>query len=124
MDKEQKKQIKQEYVLQKPQMGILCVHNTENGDCFLLGAKNTAAVMNSCSFQLKMGSHPDRELQALFKQYGEQAFEIGICRELPYDKKDPEKTDYSAELAELLQKTLTEMPGSRIIKIPGRNGVR
>lgn len=124
MNKEQKKQVKQEYALQKPRMGILCVRNTENGDSFLLGAKNTAAVMNSCSFQLKMGSYPDRELQALWKQYGETTFELSICRELPYDKKDPEKTDYTGELTALLQKTLAEIPGSRIIHIPGRNGVR
>lgn len=105
-------------------MGILCIRHTETGDCFLLGAANTTAVLNSCSFQLKMGSHPDRHLQALWKQYGESAFEIGVCRDLPYDKKDPEKTDYREELFALLDKTLSEIPGSRVIRIPGRKGVK
>ena len=124
MNNERKKQLKQHYALSRPRMGILCVRHTASGSCFLLGAKNADAVLNSCLFQAKMGSHPDKELQALFTQHGEDAFEITICRELPYDKKDPEKTDYSAELTQLLRKTLAEMPGSRIINIPGRNGVK
>lgn len=124
MNNERKKQLKQEYALSRSRMGILCVRHTASGDCFLLGAKNADAVLNSCLFQAKMGSHPDKELQALFIRYGESAFEITICRELPYDKKDPEKTDYSEELMELFHKTLVEIPGSRIINIPGRNGVK
>lgn len=124
MENERKKQLKLEYALSRPRMGIVCVRHTATGDCFLLGAKNANAILNSCMFQAKMGSHPDKELQALFQQYGESAFDISVCRELPYDKKDPEKTDYTEELTQLLQKTLAEIPGSRIMNIPGRNGVK
>ena len=124
MNRDQKKQHKQEYALRRSPMGIICVCHTETGNCFLLGAGNAPAVLNSCSFQLKIGSHPDRDLQALWKQYGESAFETGICRDLPYDKSDPEKTDYREELLSLLHQTLSEIPGSRVIRIPGRNGVK
>lgn len=123
MNNERKKQLKQEYTQKRPGMGILCIKHIDSGACFLMGAKDVNATRNRFTLQLRTGSHPDRDLQALWKEHTQSAFEITVCRELPYDEKDPEKTDYSQELMELLQQALADIPESRIIKIPGRKGL-
>jgi hypothetical protein len=53
--------------------------------------------MNSTKVKLASNFYPFRELQADWKLYGEEAFEVVILEELPYTKEDLNET-YEDEL--------------------------
>ena len=69
-------------------MGIYRVQNIANGKIFIATAKNLPAKINSCRFQLKNGTHPNRELQDDFQRLGESGFSFDILDRLEY-KDDP-----------------------------------
>jgi hypothetical protein len=94
---DRKKELQAQYKQMKPEMGIFAVINTENNKCFLETTQNLKGKMNSVSFQLRSGGHPNKELQKDWQKFGEAAFETVILEKIEYEK-DETKTDYSEEL--------------------------
>ena len=96
MDRRQ--ELKQQYKQMKSDMGIFMIRSTETKKCFIQSTKDLRGVMNGAKFKLQTGSHPNRELQREWKEFGEDHFVIEILERLEYEK-DEAKTDYSEELS-------------------------
>jgi hypothetical protein len=92
-----RKELIEQYKRMKPDMGIFRIRLKDGNKCFLETSHNLKGKMNSVRFQLEMGSHPNKELQRDWKEYGPDRFEIEVLELLPYGK-DESKTDYSEEL--------------------------
>jgi len=95
---DRKKELKLRYKLEKPKMGIFIIHSKINNKCYLQATPDLRGVMNGAIARLKGGSHPYRELQKEWEDFGADSFTMEILEELAYGQ-DETKTDYSEELA-------------------------
>ncbi|MDD2553286.1 MAG: GIY-YIG nuclease family protein [Desulfotomaculaceae bacterium] len=98
---DRKKELKMQYKLMKPEMGIFIIRSKVNNKCFLKATPNLRGVINGTRVRLGSGFHPCRELQKEWDEFGPEKFSIEILERLAYDK-DEAKSDYSEEL-EILQ---------------------
>jgi hypothetical protein len=103
---ERKKELLTEYKQMKPDMGVLAVINKNDNRYWLEAAPNLKGKINSVAFQLKNGSHVNRQLQKDWNDLGEEAFQIVVLEQLEYEE-DESKTDYREEL-ELLKIICTD----------------
>lgn len=55
-------------------MGVLAVTNIITRKQFIQGSINVEALRNKIKFSLRIGQYPQRQLQADWKEYGENAF--------------------------------------------------
>lgn len=97
MSSEKKKELQAQYKLMKPDMGIFAVVNKNNGRHFLETTQNLKGKLNSVSFQLKSGGHPNKELQKDWQEFGANQFEIIILEQIAYDQ-DEARIDYKDDL--------------------------
>lgn len=93
--------LKKAYKETRRPMGVFAVRNRTNGKVFLGGSQDLPGALNRHRFQLKMGSHQNRALQADWKSLGEDAFEVEILDELKPTEGAP--VDPVRELAVLLE---------------------
>ncbi|HNV69971.1 MAG TPA: DUF2087 domain-containing protein [Candidatus Ozemobacteraceae bacterium] len=94
-----RKQLKREALEQKPEMGIFKIENRTNGKIFLVVAPNIPAYMTRHRFDLELGSHPNRELQADWKKHGPDAFTFEVLETI--DQKDESRDHNLDELKSL-----------------------
>ncbi|SDW42907.1 GIY-YIG nuclease family protein [Tepidimicrobium xylanilyticum] len=94
---DRKKELKEQYKMMKPHMGVFIIKSNYSNKCFVESSNNLKATVNSIQFKLNFGNHPNKELQMDWKEYGESSFIIKILEKLEYDE-DESKTDYSEEL--------------------------
>jgi hypothetical protein len=99
---DRKKELKMQYREMRPPMGIYMIRSKSSNKCFIEATQDLKSRINRAKFQLGAGSHPNKELQQEWNEYGTENFTIEIIENLEYDKKDEAKTDYSEDLA-LLQ---------------------
>jgi len=94
-----KRELKKQYKQILPPMGIYRIENRVNGKILIGSSKNLPGKANSYRFQLKQGSHMNRELQRDYIQFGENNFTFAVldCLE---PKEGPEH-DYTSDLAAL-----------------------
>jgi len=88
------KELKEEYKNKKFRMGVFRIKNTINSKIFIGSSLNLDAIWNRHKTQLKFGMHPNKELQADWKEYGQENFSYEILAELKEDKEkaaDPNK---------------------------------
>ena len=111
-----KKELKQEYKLSRPEMGLFKIESLASGDCYLYATQDMKSLMNRFRFQLRMGSHPDKALQREWDQSGADNFVMEVLERLDYDK-DGSKTDYGEEL-ELLSLIWREKLGQAVRGMP------
>lgn len=78
------------YKEQPPEAGIYRVRNMSSGAALIGSTPNLPGMLNRQRFQLEMGSHPDRELQADWNTLGPDIFAFEVLDRL-------EATDTSAE---------------------------
>ena len=109
MDKSQKKTLVEEWKNRRPEMGVISLRCKETGETFLGPAKDTKAGFNSIRAKLSGGWHPNKRLQELWKQYGEEGFELSVAAVLEYE--DPQE-DHTEELETLWELCLAEQPGA------------
>jgi group I intron endonuclease len=83
-------------------MGIFQIRNLVNGKIFVGSSKNLEVFANRHKFQLKLGSHQNKDLQGDYIKYGEVNFVFEIIDLLP--EKDDPAYDYTLDL-----KVLEEM---------------
>ena len=98
---DRKKELKQQYKIMKPAMGIFMIRSNFCNKCYLEATPNLRGAINSAKFKLGAGGHVNRELQKDWNEYGENGFTIEILETLEYDR-DETKTDYAEDL-KLLQ---------------------
>lgn len=94
---DRKKELKALYKQMKPDMGILIIRPSGGDKCYIEETRDLNGRINRTKFQLKSGSHPNRELQRDWQALGESRFIIDILERLDYDK-DESKTDYTEDL--------------------------
>jgi group I intron endonuclease len=84
----ERKDIIKQYKQQIPPMGIYQIRNLINGKILIGSSKNLHFYSNRHKFQLKLGSHKNKALQADYIKYGAANFVYEIIDFLP-EKKDP-----------------------------------
>ncbi|ABW19225.1 GIY-YIG nuclease family protein [Alkaliphilus oremlandii] len=94
---DRKKELKEQYRMMKPEMGIYIVRSHFNNKCFIEATKDLKGTINGSRFKLEAGNHPNRELQKEWREHGKENFTIEILENLEYDK-DETKTDYTEDL--------------------------
>lgn len=103
---DKKKELQAAYKIMKTDMGIFAITNTDTNKYFLVTTSNLKGKINSTSFQLRSGGHPNKELQRDWQQLGPDHFEIKILEQMEYDEERTDN-DYSDDL-ELLKMIWTE----------------
>ena len=88
MDTARKKDLCAAYKERSRETGVVFVACSETGDMFLADAIDAPAAFNRMCCQLSSGLYPDKWLQALWDQHGEDAFEFGVLQRL-----DPSDAD-------------------------------
>lgn len=110
MDKDRRKELKEQYNNRHPQMGIVCWQCGE--EIWALASKDTNKDYNGTSFQLNLGSWPNRELQKKYTENPEK-FKWFIAKELEYEDYSEDHTD---ELEILMLEFLEENPDAKPMK--------
>jgi hypothetical protein len=113
MDKSKRKELREQYENRHPDMGIVC---WKSGDkMWIAKSKDVKADYNSTSFQLKLGSWPNREMQRSYNA-DPDSFEWILLKKLDY--KDREE-DHSDDLESLYMMVVEEYPDAKKMK-PGK----
>jgi hypothetical protein len=74
MSKERRKELLAAYREKKPRPGVFAVRCTATGQVWTQLAQNLDTCRNGVWFPLKLGSHPNKALQAEWKAHGPDAF--------------------------------------------------
>lgn len=117
MDIKRKKELLQEWKNRHPEMGVISFRCKETGESFLEISNDTKADINSSRFQLSMGGHPNKILQGIWNEHGEESFELSVLRVLKY--KDP-SDDHTKELKKLIEECFEEDKKARKLKNNGK----
>jgi hypothetical protein len=98
MDKARKKELKEQYKVMKPDMGVFMISSRVTKKCHIQATKDLKGVINGSRAKLQAGVHPNLELRQEWKELGSENFTIEILEHLDYQE-DKEQADYSDELA-------------------------
>lgn len=112
MDVKRKKELLSAYRDRRPEMGVIAFRCIRTDEVFLTSAADVPGKINRIHFQLSTGTCPNRRLQELWTQYGEDLFELQVVKRLEYD--DP-KEDHTEELETLYELCLLENPAAERI---------
>ncbi len=113
MEKQRRKQLREEYDNRHPDMGVVCLQCGDN--IWAAISKDANADYNGIIFQLKLGSFPNREMQKLYKEKPDE-FKWSLIKKLDYkDYAD----DHSEDLEILLMEFLDDYPEAKPMK-PGQ----
>lgn len=89
--------------------GVYQVRNVMRGKSLVGSSRDLSGILNRQRFQLKNGSHPDRELQQDWNELGPDAFEFTVVDTLsPTQKPDYDPTADLAVLLEMWREKLAE----------------
>ncbi|NUQ81893.1 MAG: GIY-YIG nuclease family protein [Bacteroidetes bacterium] len=94
------REVRRQYKETIQPMGIFQIKNLDSGKIFLDWSLNLPGSLNRHLFQLEMGSHRNRELQADFSRLGKQAFELSVVDRL--DPTDETDRNYTEDMKSLL----------------------
>ena len=92
-----KKELIKEYKQNPPKMGVYQIRNLVNDKVLIGIALNLAGILNSNKFQLNMGGHRNKALQAEWKEFGAENFVFEVLDELAPNSSS--EKDYREELA-------------------------
>ena len=84
-----------------PPMGIYAIRDRASGPLLLGASRNVHAALNRARFELRMGKHPDRGLQAEWNRSGVDGLAFEVL-ELVREREDA-GFDYASELKALEQ---------------------
>jgi hypothetical protein len=102
-----KEELKKEYKMNPPKMGIFRITNTVNKKIYLIASKNLPAMFNRYPFALRTGNYFIRDLQKEWDEFGESAFSFDELDVLEF-KEDP-NYDYTDDLKTLLNLWLDKL---------------
>jgi len=88
---DRRKVLKQAYKETPRSMGVLQITNEKNGKRLILGSMNLPGSINSQRFQLNIGSHRNKELQADWQLFGSKAFSFEVLENLKPAEFAPEE---------------------------------
>jgi hypothetical protein len=102
-----RKALKRQYLETPRPMGVCRLVNTTNGKCLVEASRNLDAVFNRHRVELRVRSHRNKELQADWDEFGEDAFTFEILETLE-PLSDPDN-DPREDLAFLEEHWLNEL---------------
>lgn len=88
--------LKNDYQQGHRRMGIYQIRNLTNDKALIGASTDLPGILNRHQFQLKMGSHPNRTLQAEWQEAGPENFAFEILDELTPNHSSDD--DYRADL--------------------------
>jgi len=91
-----KRASKLEYKLSHRPMGIFQLRNEVSGKIFVGSSMDLPAIVNRMRFQLFAGAHPNKELEADWRELGADKFAFEILEEIV--PRDDINYDYKADL--------------------------
>ncbi len=86
MDKQRRKELREQFKQIKTYMGVYKVTNNVNGKIFIASSPNLKNRWLTLTNQLEMGMHPNSQLQRDWKELGAEAFSFDILEEKVTDK--------------------------------------
>jgi len=92
-----KKRLKKDYQQTPRAIGVFLIRNNLNDKVFLAAGVDLRGLINRHKFQLKNGSHPNKQLQADWNESGSHNFAFEIVDEL--SPRAGAEVDYRAEAA-------------------------
>ena len=115
---EDKKRLKKDYQQTPRAIGVFLIRNNLNDKVFLAAGIDLRGLINRHKFQLKNGSHPNKQLQADWNGSGSNNFAFEIVDEL--SPRAGDEIDYRAEVAFLEQLWLEKLKpfGERGYNLP------
>ena len=112
MDIKRKKQLLEEYINRRPEMGVISFRCMATNESFLGISKDTKADFNSTSTKLAANYHPNKRLQELWNQNGVENFELSVMKAIKYEYPTD---DHTAELEALREQCLAQDKQARRI---------
>lgn len=94
-----------------PAMGIYLIRNKQTGQVLVASSRNVHGAMNRIRFELRLGSHPDKALQAQWNHSGPDGFDFDIVELL--QEREGSSVDYAEELR-LLEHLYREHYGQQV----------
>lgn len=85
MNKDKKKEIAREYKERKNLKGIYAVRCTATGSVWVDSTPNLDTSQNKVWFFLRLGTHPNKKLQAEWKEHGEDSFVYEVLEQFEDD---------------------------------------
>ena len=86
MSKERKRDLVREYRVRR---GVYAVRCAAIGEVWASASLNLDAQQNRAWFQMRLGSHPSKSLQAAWKAHGDDAFSFEIVAKLSDEERTP-----------------------------------
>lgn len=107
-----KRDLVREYKERKQMRGVFAVRCAATGETWVSASPNLDTQQNGLWFQLRMGNHMNKPLQAAWKAHGEAAFAYEILAELP----EEERSDYAlkADLKALEETWRTKLSAAKV----------
>lgn len=84
-----------------PPMGVYLIRNRETGQVVVASSRNVYGAINRIRFELRLGSHPDKALQAQWDHGHPGQFDFDVVELL--QEREGAGIDYAAELCMLEQ---------------------
>ncbi len=112
-----KSELKKAYKQAKRPMGVYRIKTTQNKNEYVGFATDLEAKFNRHKAELKFGSHRNKELQTIWKAYGESALIFEVLDVL--DEEDDVNVNRDEELQVLTDLWIKKMEkmGNRIVRI-------
>jgi hypothetical protein len=82
-----------------PAMGVYAIRDRATGQVRVGASRNVAGVLNRIGFELRLGTHPDKALQAQWNAGGAERITFEVLA-LVQERSDPD-FDYASELRAL-----------------------
>ena len=80
MQTDRRKELRDAYKSRRPDMGVVELRCTATGQRFLGITRDAAKELNSLRAKLNGGGHPNRPLQQLWSEHGENGFDFRLGR--------------------------------------------
>ena len=100
------KELKDEYELLKPKIGVFQILNLANGKVFIDSSTNLDKIWNRHRVELKFGNHRNERMQKDWNEFGEDNFLFEILSEIKQEEN--QKTDYAKEAKQLAKMYIDE----------------
>jgi len=107
MDNDKKRQLARDYKERKVSPGVYAIRCMSTGEVWVAPSRNLDAQQNGIWFTLRLGTHPNKALQAVWNAQGEAAFAFEIVERVEDEDLTPYLLD--AALKERIKHWRTEL---------------
>lgn len=102
MDKQSRKELKEQYKNRTRIGGVYCIKCNVNGEQWIRTTMDIQGSKNRFSFSLSMDSYPEQCMETAWKKYGKSAFSFEVLEELQMSETQTEQ-EFLADINTLLE---------------------